>query len=119
LIAAGRAAGDEPGAGASELARLLEAGYDAIARLGKAERGAKTMLDALGEAVSAARAAARGGADVGAALRAAAAAADSGARATREMIPRHGRAGWLAERAAGHEDAGARLVAIVLAAASA
>lgn len=30
------------------------------------------------------------------------------------MTPRHGRAGWLAERSAGHEDAGARLVAVVL-----
>jgi hypothetical protein len=34
------------------------------------------------------------------------------------MTPRHGRAGWLAERSAGSEDAGAALVAIVLGAAS-
>jgi phosphoenolpyruvate---glycerone phosphotransferase subunit DhaL len=41
-------------------------------------------------------------------------AADAGARETVEMRPRHGRAGWLAERSAEHEDAGARLVAIRL-----
>jgi hypothetical protein len=35
------------------------------------------------------------------------------------MAAKVGRAGWLAERAAGHEDAGARLVALVLAATAA
>jgi hypothetical protein len=34
------------------------------------------------------------------------------------MDPKHGRAGWLAERSAGHEDAGARLVAIAFTAAA-
>jgi hypothetical protein len=33
------------------------------------------------------------------------------------MTAKVGRAGWLADRAAGHEDAGARLVAMALAAA--
>jgi hypothetical protein len=34
------------------------------------------------------------------------------------MAAKVGRAGWLAERAAGHEDAGARLVALALGAAA-
>jgi dihydroxyacetone kinase-like protein len=76
------------------------------------------MLDALDPAVTAYRAAIDGGATLGAALSAAAAAADAGARATAGMEATTGRAGWLADRARGHEDAGARLVAIVLSAAA-
>jgi dihydroxyacetone kinase-like protein len=53
------------------------------------------------------------------AIIAAAQAADEGARATAAMQARHGRAGWLVERSAGHEDGGARLIAILLAAAAA
>jgi hypothetical protein len=34
------------------------------------------------------------------------------------MAAKVGRAGWLADRAAGHEDAGARLVALAIRAAS-
>ncbi|HEY1916204.1 MAG TPA: DAK2 domain-containing protein [Streptosporangiaceae bacterium] len=49
-----------------------------------------------------------------AAAQAVAAAADAGAAATAGMAPRHGRASWLAERSAGHEDAGARLAALAL-----
>jgi dihydroxyacetone kinase len=48
----------------------------------------------------------------------AATAADAGARATASMAAKVGRAGWLAERAAGHEDAGARLIAVAFAAAA-
>jgi dihydroxyacetone kinase len=91
-------------------ATYLAAAQDAIAQRGGAEPGSKTMLDALAPAVAAcaqetelARAAIR-----------AAEAADRGAKATTEMTPQHGRAGWLAARSMGHEDAGARLVAIIL-----
>jgi hypothetical protein len=35
------------------------------------------------------------------------------------MAAKVGRAGWLADRAAGHEDAGARLVALTIGAAAA
>ena len=45
-------------------------------------------------------------------------AADEGAEATATMAAKVGRAGWLADRAAGHEDAGARLVAMALRAAA-
>jgi dihydroxyacetone kinase-like protein len=72
------------------------------------------MLDALSPAVSAARELARSGGSLSRALEVAAQAADTGATATATMVPRFGRAAWLAERSAGHEDAGARLVAIIL-----
>jgi dihydroxyacetone kinase-like protein len=119
FLRAGRAA-REPVTGndAEAFARLLDAARSGIAERGKAEPGSKTMLDALIPASEAAATAARDGTDVAQAIERAAVAADRGARATTTMRPRHGRAGWLAERSAGHEDAGARLVAIALAAAA-
>lgn len=117
LLRAARALGTgaqlEP---AGALANALEAACAGIAERGKAEPGSKTMLDALVPAAQAAAAAAGGSLE--SALAAATAAAEAGARATVSMRPRHGRAGWLAERSAGHEDAGARLVAIILGAAA-
>jgi dihydroxyacetone kinase-like protein len=116
LLRAARAAAEELDADA--VARLLEAARAGIAERGKAELGQKTMLDALAPAAAAAAGAAAEGAGGARLLAAAAAAAEAGAASTVSMVPRHGRAGWLAERSAGHEDAGARLVAIVLAAAA-
>jgi phosphoenolpyruvate---glycerone phosphotransferase subunit DhaL len=104
--------------GATGIAQLLDAAQTGIADRGKAERGSKTMLDAIAPAAEAATEAASRGESGEQALESAAAAADAGAKATVGMVPRHGRAGWLAERSAGHEDAGARLVAVVLAAAA-
>jgi len=119
LLRAARAAGEVGEApDAASVRALLDAGRAGIAERGGAEPGSKTMLDGLVPAVAAASVEAERGASLEAGLAAAAAAADAGARATVDMVPRHGRAGWLAERSAGHEDAGARLVAIVLSAAA-
>jgi phosphoenolpyruvate---glycerone phosphotransferase subunit DhaL len=116
LLAAGRAAAEGNDV---RIEVLLDAAAQGIAARGGADAGDKTMLDALlPAAAAAADAAARGDAPE-LVLRAAADAAETGAAATAEMTPRHGRAGWLAERAAGSVDAGARLVALVLAAAAA
>jgi phosphoenolpyruvate---glycerone phosphotransferase subunit DhaL len=117
LLRAARAARSAEGDAATVAAMLGEA-QQGIEERGKAELGSKTMLDALAPAVESARLAAEKGLGVEAALVAAAEAADRGALSTPSMRPRHGRAGWLAERSAGHEDAGARLVAIILAAAA-
>jgi dihydroxyacetone kinase-like protein len=114
LMGAARADSESSSSGAEELAELLAASQAAIAKRGKAELGWKTMLDALAPAAQAATTSAQEGATLVEALDAAAEAADRGAQATRSMVPRLGRAGWLAERSAGHEDAGARMVAIIL-----
>jgi dihydroxyacetone kinase-like protein len=111
LLAAGRASADDPNA---RIDALLRAAASAIAARGGAQPGEKTMLDALVPAASAAEAAVGRGQPAQDALRAAAAAAVAGADATAGMAARHGRAGWLAERSAGSEDAGARLIAIAL-----
>ena len=121
FLRAARAAG-EPDSGApgdtARLARLLAAAQTGIQERGKAAPGDRTMLDALAPAVAALQAGAEAGAPLAPSLAGAARAAAEGAEATRTMRAKVGRAGWLAERAAGNVDAGAALVALILAAAS-
>ena len=117
FMAAAKAA-IEPGATAVErAAAYLAAAADTVAQRGQVEVGERTMLDALRPAADAVRAAADRRDDATAAASAAARAADDGAKATATMAAKVGRAGWLADRAAGHEDAGARLIALALGAA--
>ena len=104
--------------GASLLAELLDAAREAISARGKAEPGDKTMIDALAPAAVAAGVIAGEGGSISELLVAASVAADEGTRATTTMVPRFGRASWLPDRAAGHEDAGARMISVVLAAAA-
>jgi dihydroxyacetone kinase len=89
--------------------------FDLAAELAADDR---TMLDALRPAADAVRHAAEAGSAPSIAAAEAAAAADAGARATGNMAAKVGRAGWLADRAAGHEDAGARLIALLFQAAA-
>lgn len=70
---------------------------------GKAVAGDKTMVDALIPAVEALEAAT----DLSDGLRAAADAAEQGALATVPLVARRGRASYLGERSAGHQDPGA------------
>jgi phosphoenolpyruvate---glycerone phosphotransferase subunit DhaL len=97
-------------AGKSELdvaafTEALDAGVQGVIKRGKAEPGDKTMLDALGPALDALRSA--GGDDVAGALAQAADAAREGMEATVPMVARKGRASYLGERSAGHQDPGA------------
>ena len=101
---------------AASAADVLEAARDEIARRGKVGPGDRTMLDALAPAADTFRAAAEAGSGLGECLTAAAASADQAATSTIDMAATTGRAGWLAERARGHEDAGARLIAVIFAA---
>jgi len=73
------------------------------------------MLDALAPARDAAQSAADAGLELCETLRAVATAAADGAAKTKDMRAKVGRAGWLADRSEGHEDAGAHLVALLLA----
>jgi dihydroxyacetone kinase len=103
-----------PGTAAvSRAAAYLDAAAATIAIRGQVALGDRTMLDALRPAADALIAAAASNASVADAVRAAASAADGGAASTLSMAAKVGRAGWLADRAAGHEDAGARLIALV------
>jgi dihydroxyacetone kinase len=101
-------------------AAYLDAAAASVALRGQVEPGDRTMLDALQPAADAiSRAAKADPSDpevLRAALAAAADAANDGAAATSSMAAKVGRAGWLAGRAAGHEDAGARLIALAVSA---
>jgi len=96
------------------MARALRAALDGVVARGKAERGDKTMVDALLPAVLAAESAAERGEDVPALLRAAADAAAEGADSTVLVLARKGRASYLGERSIGHMDPGARSTALLL-----
>lgn len=90
------------------------AAVDAIAGLGRATTGEKTMLDALVPARSAFEAAVRTGEGLGPATLRAAEAAEAGARATIPLLATKGRASYLGERSIGHVDPGAMSSAILL-----
>lgn len=118
FLAAAKVAVDPDASALARAASYLEAAAASIALRGQVERGDRTMLDALAPAAEAVRAAVTRGDDTATAARDAARAADEGAITTSTMVAKVGRAGWLAERAAGHEDAGARLVALAFSAAA-
>ncbi|MCS7480038.1 dihydroxyacetone kinase subunit DhaL [Umezawaea endophytica] len=99
---------------APTVAVALRAALDGVVARGKAERGDKTMVDALLPAVLAAESAAERGEDVPALLRAAADAAAEGADSTVLVLARKGRASYLGERSVGHMDPGARSTALLL-----
>ena len=78
-------------------------GLEGVKARGKAEPGDKTMVDALTPAVEALESAS----DLDGGLRAAAQAAEQGMKATTPLVARKGRASYLGERSAGHQDPGA------------
>ncbi|MCI3222659.1 dihydroxyacetone kinase subunit DhaL [Streptomyces sp. NP-1717] len=90
----------------ARLAEALGAGVAAVAQLGGAKAGDKTMIDALEPAVAA----------LGTSFAAAATAADEGAVATVPLQARKGRASYLGERSIGHQDPGATSSALLIAA---
>ena len=97
-----------------DFAACLDAAVAGVQSRGKAEPGDKTMIDALLPAGDALRAALADGAGFGAALGRAADAAEEGARATIPLVARKGRASYLGERSAGHQDPGATSSAMLV-----
>jgi dihydroxyacetone kinase-like protein len=104
----------EPG----DIEEGLQAALEGIKARGKAQRGEKTMIDALEPAVQAYSAALAAGQDTKAALAAAADAAEEGMRATIPLLATKGRASYLGERSIGHQDPGATSSALLLRAAA-
>ncbi|MCW5881207.1 MAG: dihydroxyacetone kinase subunit L [Anaerolineae bacterium] len=100
------------GVGKEELAdtdvvAMFDAGLKGVVNRGKAEVGDKTMVDALTPAVAALREAVDKGEPLPAALAAMRAAAEQGMTGTIPLVARKGRASYLGERSAGHQDPGA------------
>ena len=97
------------------LAGAFEAGGARVRKQSKAQVGDKTMLDALLPALTALRAAADAGKDSEQALHDAADAAACGAEATRDWVPKFGKARFAGERTRGHPDPGATSLAMIFA----
>jgi phosphoenolpyruvate---glycerone phosphotransferase subunit DhaL len=103
----GAAAGQGSELTLAEWASAVEAGVTGVQARGKAELNDKTMIDALLPAVEALKAGAASGLSLAEALRRSAEAAERGMKATVPLVARKGRASYLGERSAGHQDPGA------------
>lgn len=88
-------------------AAALQAAVAGVVARGKAEAGDKTMVDALLPALKALQEAAVQGHTFQEAVQRSASAAEAGMIATIPLIARKGRASYLGERSAGHQDPGA------------
>ncbi|TCN36916.1 dihydroxyacetone kinase-like protein [Kribbella orskensis] len=98
----------------ASVGEALKAGIGGILARGKPELGDKTMYDAWAPALEAYDGAVAGGSDLGGALAAAAEAAAKGRDATTPLVARKGRASYLGERSAGHQDPGATSTTLLL-----
>ncbi len=103
----GAAAAGKPELSGDEWAAALAAGVAGVQRRGRAEPGDKTMIDALVPAVEAVKSALADGCRLDEALRRSAQAAADGMTATIPLVARKGRASYLGERSANHQDPGA------------
>lgn len=102
---------------AETLGEALHAGVEGIVQRGKAEVGDKTMIDAWVPALEAYDGAQSEG--IAAALRAAADAGARGRDSATPLVAHKGRASYLGERSAGHQDPGATSSVLLLEAAAA
>jgi phosphoenolpyruvate---glycerone phosphotransferase subunit DhaL len=93
--------------GPEDWAAALDAAVKGVQMRGKAEPGDKTMVDALIPARDAFSAAVAEGASFEEALTRSAQAAEEGMLATTPLVAKKGRASYLGERSAGHQDPGA------------
>jgi len=91
----------------SDWAVALEAATSGVVSLGKAVLNDKTMVDALTPAVQVLNDAVKQGLSMNEALKESANAAEEGMKATIPLVARKGRASYLGERSAGHQDPGA------------
>jgi dihydroxyacetone kinase-like protein len=90
----------------------IEAALTGVMQRGKAVLGDKTMIDALAPAVETLKRA--DGKPLGEALTESAKAAEEGMTATIPLVARKGRASYLGERSAGHQDPGATSTHLLL-----
>ncbi|MEO3762487.1 dihydroxyacetone kinase subunit DhaL [Streptomyces sp. B8F3] len=104
LRGTGKALGDDAEVTDEALRAALDEGVGAVAKLGGAAPGDKTMLDALTPAVAA----------LADGYGAARAAAEKGAQDTIPLRARKGRASYLGERSIGHQDPGATSSALLV-----
>jgi len=100
-----------------EWTTALDAAVSGVIMRGKAELGDKTMVDALTPAVNALKQALEQNENIEQALAESSEAARQGMEATTPLVARKGRASYLGERSAGHQDPGATSSYLILKAA--
>jgi dihydroxyacetone kinase-like protein len=118
FLQAGASAAGKTELSLADWAAALEAAVNGVEMRGKASPGDKTMLDALLPAVQALKKSMDAGEDLATALRNSAQAARLGMLATIPLVARKGRASYLGERSAGHQDPGATSSYLLLKAAA-
>lgn len=106
FIRAGMALADRYELSPAELLAALEAALEGIMARGKAKRGEKTMVDAIGPGIDALKEALASGSDLRSAGQQAVAAVEAGMKSTIPMLATKGRASYLGERSVGHQDPG-------------
>jgi phosphoenolpyruvate---glycerone phosphotransferase subunit DhaL len=111
---AGQQLDDAPEIDGPALADAFDQIVQAMRRLGKADVGEKTMLDALVPAAESLRARIEAGDGLAAALTTAREAAEAGVQATIPLRARKGRASYLGERSIGHQDPGATSASLIV-----
>jgi dihydroxyacetone kinase len=118
LLRAAKALPIDPSDGVAILLLCFTAAMEGIQARGKASVGDRTLVDGLDAVCSNLARSAQEGLGTQQALHSAAGAAASAAEASASMEPKVGRASWMAERAAGHPDAGCAMLAIAMKAAA-
>jgi len=96
-----------------EFVGILEKGLAGIVLRGKAAIGDKTMIDALQPAIKALRQDLENGSSLPEAMAKALEAAQNGAKSTIPLVAKKGRASYLGERSADHQDPGATSTALL------
>ena len=117
FMQAGASAANKMELSAADWAAALETALNGVIARGKASPGDKTMVDALTPALNAFKQAMTDGVDLGECLRRSAAGAEQGMKDTIPLVARKGRASYLGERSAGHQDPGATSSFLILKAA--
>lgn len=114
LTAVGGALSDDTDADEDQLVAAVLAGAAAITRLGGAERGDKTMVDALVPFADTLRAGHEQGLSLADAWARAASSAEDAARGTAALVARRGRSRVLGEKSLGTPDPGAVSLALLM-----
>jgi len=107
FLRAGMATADRFELSEDDLVVALQAALEGIQARGKAQRGEKTMVDAIAPGIDSLKEALAAGDDLISALQKACEATRQGMEATIPMLATKGRASYLGERSIGHQDPGA------------
>jgi dihydroxyacetone kinase-like protein len=107
FMRAGKAVKGKTEVDLSDFVLMASVFVEGIMERGKTEPKEKTIIDSLYPALQALKLASEDGIDLKEGLKKAYEAAKDGAEATKEMLPKHGRAVWYGEKSIGKKDPGA------------